>query len=359
MIKRLELTNFQNHEHSVFDFCPGVNIITGPSDNGKSSIVRAIRWVLTNKPQGDGFVRTGTDETNITLTTTDDVTIARGRTKKANYYELKGETFKAMRGAVPGEIEAALDIGPANLQMQVTPHYLLTMSPGDVARHINEIADLTIIDESARKANNLISVNAQNIKGLEDAIAGAEEGLKQYDSLPAIVTLVRRIGVVAERQETLRKCIEGITTILKNVADINHKLCDLDVLLRACTVFEQLQAALPPYIEQQRKYTVLSSLIATIKDGKVLWEGCKDATLGFEAQLTALDSVRPAILQLEKHYAEVTELMNSCANIDRCTTRLTELAQTIITIQKDVDTMRGTLPLCPTCGAIMDKPLDQ
>ena len=46
MIKSLKLINFQCHENREFNFSPKFTAITGPSDSGKSSIRRAIYWVL-------------------------------------------------------------------------------------------------------------------------------------------------------------------------------------------------------------------------------------------------------------------------------------------------------------------------
>jgi DNA repair exonuclease SbcCD ATPase subunit len=55
MIKRIEIKNFQAHKNTEIDFDPGVNVISGASDAGKSSIFRALLWVITNRPSGDSI----------------------------------------------------------------------------------------------------------------------------------------------------------------------------------------------------------------------------------------------------------------------------------------------------------------
>ena len=45
MIKSIELTNFESHKHSEFVFSPYINIITGQSNHGKSSIIRGLYWI--------------------------------------------------------------------------------------------------------------------------------------------------------------------------------------------------------------------------------------------------------------------------------------------------------------------------
>jgi exonuclease SbcC len=58
-IKKLSLRNFQSHRETDLEFSPGLNIIVGPSDQGKSAIIRALRWLFYNEPRGTGFIRVG------------------------------------------------------------------------------------------------------------------------------------------------------------------------------------------------------------------------------------------------------------------------------------------------------------
>ena len=59
-IRRLVIDNFQSHEHTEVEFGSGLNVVVGPSDFGKSALVRALRWVLYNEPRGANFIRAGT-----------------------------------------------------------------------------------------------------------------------------------------------------------------------------------------------------------------------------------------------------------------------------------------------------------
>jgi exonuclease SbcC len=54
MITQLNITNFQSHVKSVLKLSPGINVICGPSDSGKSAIIRGLRWVIENQPTGKG-----------------------------------------------------------------------------------------------------------------------------------------------------------------------------------------------------------------------------------------------------------------------------------------------------------------
>ena len=56
-MKSIKLKNYQGHKDSSLELHPGVNIITGTSDKGKSSIMRSIEWVRTNRPLGTEMIR--------------------------------------------------------------------------------------------------------------------------------------------------------------------------------------------------------------------------------------------------------------------------------------------------------------
>ena len=45
-IKKIILQNFQSHKYSIVELDEQLNVIVGPSDSGKSAIIRALKWVL-------------------------------------------------------------------------------------------------------------------------------------------------------------------------------------------------------------------------------------------------------------------------------------------------------------------------
>ena len=67
MIDRVQILNFQRHGELKIVFDEQITTIVGPSDTGKSSVLRAIRWVAFNRPLGDGFIRFGENECVVRL----------------------------------------------------------------------------------------------------------------------------------------------------------------------------------------------------------------------------------------------------------------------------------------------------
>ena len=50
MFTRLEIKNFQSHKNTTIDFDKNINSICGETDNGKSAVIRAIKWIVENRP---------------------------------------------------------------------------------------------------------------------------------------------------------------------------------------------------------------------------------------------------------------------------------------------------------------------
>ena len=55
MIDKIKIQNYQSHENTELELSPGINVIIGETDRGKTSILRALNWMFSNRPLGEGF----------------------------------------------------------------------------------------------------------------------------------------------------------------------------------------------------------------------------------------------------------------------------------------------------------------
>lgn len=96
-ISKIIIENFQSHSLSVFTLKQGLNVIVGPSDSGKSAVIRALKWVLYNEPAGDFFIREGEKECSVTVEFNDGTTLKRYRSRSKNGYVLINPDDEEMR----------------------------------------------------------------------------------------------------------------------------------------------------------------------------------------------------------------------------------------------------------------------
>ena len=87
MIKKLILDDFLAHGHTELDLGPGVTVISGPNNSGKSSIVEALRCLAQN-PSPKFFIRHGAREARVSAVLEDDTMVTWIRRPKYAMYEI-------------------------------------------------------------------------------------------------------------------------------------------------------------------------------------------------------------------------------------------------------------------------------
>jgi energy-coupling factor transporter ATP-binding protein EcfA2 len=70
-LTHLVLENFQSHVYTELELAPGLNVVLGETGQGKSAIVRALRWLLCREPAQDGYVRAGARFCRVTAVCSD------------------------------------------------------------------------------------------------------------------------------------------------------------------------------------------------------------------------------------------------------------------------------------------------
>ncbi len=227
MIESLSITNFQSHRDSKFNFDSGVNVIVGPSDGGKSAVVRALGWPINNKPSGDSF-RNWDDDNTIVELNTGDTDIIRGKTKTdGNFYclvsikQCRNEIYKAFGQGVPEEIKRVLNIGDINIQSQHDPPFLLSQSPGEVARTLNKIVNLDVIDSSLAHANRRVKASHAELVSKKSVLKITKNKIKDLNWLDqADKDLVRLEAVEADLEVEMNEVFDICATI--DHVEANH-----------------------------------------------------------------------------------------------------------------------------------------
>lgn len=146
-IEFLALRNFQRHIQRVFRFEPGINTITGATDAGKSSIIRGLQWVALNRPSGVEFIRTEQKRADA-IVCVEGRQVRRSRGSNVNEYKLPGkDALTAFGNEVPPQVVKVLQMGELNFQAQHDAPFWFSNGAGDVARQLNQVVDLGIIDD--------------------------------------------------------------------------------------------------------------------------------------------------------------------------------------------------------------------
>jgi len=283
MIKELQIKNFQAHINSTLEFCDGVNVITGSSDSGKSSVIRAITWVKDNRPSGDSvrnWEMKDKDASTVKVLFSEKNTVTKVRLKSKSSYVVNDDSFEALRQDVPSEVSNTFNFNECNFQTQHDPYFLLKDSPGEVARKMNEIIGLDIIDVLFKRIDERVRESKRKINEYQSMIANHNATLLS-------------LCHVDDKYKQLRKC----ENILDDYCTLNNDIISV----------EQLVNLINSVDEQILNIKVPSLIIPLINEVQTLCTTNKDLTsnLSFlQTLVTSLEKVHASITELEKNVVD-------------------------------------------------------
>lgn len=202
MIEEITLENFQSHKNTELKLHPGVNVFTGNSDCGKSAIMRGLIWCITNTPGGDSFISTWAKDSKGKQKKQCSVTIdscSRLRGVEFNGYQCEENAYEALRGAVPESVQKYLNLGSVNIQHQLDGPFMLSNTPGENARLVNELVNLTDIDTASSWIASEKRDCSSREKMLTKDIQDLEKKVKNADEISTLISRIERLDFNAER----------------------------------------------------------------------------------------------------------------------------------------------------------------
>lgn len=262
-ITALIIENFQSHARSEFRFSPGLNVINGPSDSGKSATIRALRWALYNEPRGTEHVRHGANACRVHVIFSDGVEILReahltARTTRHRYIvRVPGEqeqVFEGFGADVPPDVVRAhgmpqvyldKDRGVAlNLGAQLEGPFLLSDTGTNRARAIGRILGVHVVDAAIRSSVRDLKETRREQGRLEREVEEYEQQLAAYEDLPAqeeALALAEQKLAQAEEAERRR---ERLASLQADLTDRERTIQSTEAALSALAGLPQAEALL-------------------------------------------------------------------------------------------------------------------
>lgn len=347
MIRELTLHNFLSHEESILKFDKGVNIIVGPSDSGKSAIIRALRWVIQNRPSGD-FMRSywgGNTEVRVDFSNGQ---VSRIRTDKDNMYLLgMHDEFRAVRTDVPEEIAQLINMNEINLQTQFESHFLLSSSSGEVAAYFNKIAHLDKIDVGLRNLQKWTKEVQYNINRDSDALLAVGEELEKYSDLhkleEEVVRLEKLESLILEKEMDVVDVYKIVTQLEVIEEEIGRRLGLLSMEKDVLACFELMNSV----DEARNSYAELEGLWIKIGDIQNTLEEIEDI-LGAEKEVNRVIVIDNEIKDVERNYRDLKRAYEEVVYLDENLHRNTVKQAGL---QKEYSKFVGEE--CPVCGGVI------
>ncbi len=237
-IKNITIENFQSHSYTSLDLDKNVNVIIGPSDSGKTAVIRALKWVFFNEPSGTDIIKKGESEAKVTVNLSNDFTIVRGRGKSKNYYEIISpngdlERYEGFGVNVPEEVLEIsgidkIDLGnnnklSLNLAEQLESPFLITDSPSVKANAVGKLAGVDKIDKALNKlSKDIYEVNFEK-RSLEKELDNQKKLLEEFSFLKEEKEKIDRLQIIFNRTEELQLQVSQMNKLKENFEQIQNK----------------------------------------------------------------------------------------------------------------------------------------
>ena len=255
-ITNVEINNFQSHKKNRLDFKNGLNVIVGPSDQGKTSIIRAIKWVLYNEPSGTFFIRHGANDVEVTLTFNSGEKLKRLRTPSKNLYiyldeEGNEDIYEGFGLYTPKEISDKLNItkiyinsktsNSITIGEQLECPFLLSEKSSTRANAIGRLVGVHIVDKAVQNTiKDSRNINIEK-KNLTEEIDSLEKRLDQYNYLDSLYVNIETLESIYTNISDKENLVMSLKNISKNLSNNRKETNNLQNILKSLSSINNLE----------------------------------------------------------------------------------------------------------------------
>lgn len=242
-ISKLVLENFGSHEYSSFDFSPRMNIFIGPTSSGKTTILRAFRWLYDDYGNSKRFVKKGAEEARVTIYTSHGYIITRFcNIKKASrngfeitYPDGKTETLNTKGLKVVQDIlsYSKLDLETKKIDLnflsQGASWFFIgeDYSAGDRAKIIGSIYKTHLVDLAIKDLENESRKLAQRKEDKSKSLSNLNQQIDEFKFLEVMGNNITELDKLKE------KLVETFNKKTK-IEELNSQKINLEKNIKEC-----------------------------------------------------------------------------------------------------------------------------
>jgi len=338
MFDKLTLRNFQPHDQLIVKL-GRITIIFGESDCGKSSFVRSIRHGFLNVLTGCRYIRRGQDEDCIIDAVVDGHSIRQVTSKKDRRYILdRTREFKALRGGVPPEIAAILNVSPFTFQRQHDDVFWFSASAPEVARQLNAIVNLDAIDyvfESLAAKNRK---NNQDIEVAKDRLVEIDKSLADIEPMEIFKQELDLLDGLTAKAEAKKDRLDKLSKLTDSLKRLRESGLFLTETLKYA---RQLKVEFDGYFEKDAQRDKLVKKIDLLKKTREAKQSLPFSSKDLEAFIADLKNKDDIKTRKDRLFSIVETLGREIRNGAENENDLTAMKREFKTIYKG----------CPLCGS--------
>lgn len=280
-ISKVILENFQSHKYTELDLSKGFNVLIGESRQGKSAVIRAIRWVFENKVPGKAksFIRKGEDFARVSFTLSDETIISRyieSKRSGKNTYKIiyPDGTISEGNTKLLEEIQEVLGFNdfiidkdlqvPLNILKQGDSWFLIgnDYTSTDRAKIIGALSGTHHADAAMRDIDSEKNKLSSEAKSYEKEMIAIHKNLSNYDYLEDIEKIIKESEEVLKEIESLQMKKNQIAKEYQFYKDFKYNIDLQDRIIKQTSDISLIKQTFNEVLNTQNKLNE----IAFVKD---------------------------------------------------------------------------------------------
>jgi exonuclease SbcC len=331
-IKRITLHNYRGYKHQDIHFVDGLNTLVGSGDAGKSAVVKACKFVLENDQTGNiiandildakGKIKKG-ESCWVEIETYDGDVVRREKTRTENFYQINDkEPIKNLpRTGVPDDIASIFNMNEINIQGQFDSHFMLSDNASTVAKTLNKVANLEVIDTSVANIKSL-SRKAKKDKDASDAnLEKYTTEMAKFDFVDKLEEEVNEAFHLEKEKDLLFYKGYELSKIKNTIDELSQELVTIEEITTHASLVEsivEITNSLERVVEKHNKVDALKQRITNFK-----------GDLHYTSEILEHQDLADNVLSMLKTKSNLVNKFNtlvSCAEaIDECEDKLKTL----------------------------------
>lgn len=353
MIKSIKIRNFQKHKALDLDFSPGLNVIVGSSDKGKSSIFRALYWLRYNRPISglEGFRNwEANDKDDMEVSVVfDDCEITRKKSKGKNSYQINGEpVLDTVRTDVPRDVESLINMSYINFQRQDQALSFLQDTPGETATKIGEIVGLGIISDVLKKLNQYVSDAKKRRGEVKEEIDRINKQIAELPTKAEILKAEKTIEAlenIEEKIAALEKSRTKLDASLAKVVEFKDELELASVFLSSEELVQNIDRINKDIQEKERERKRIEESLSS-RESLILRKNEMQKIIAMEGDALAVFELNQKI---ENNLSLQSQIERSLEKTAKYRATATELENNRRRTIEEYSSMLRKYKVCPTC----------
>jgi DNA repair exonuclease SbcCD ATPase subunit len=345
-----------------------LTVVIGPSNEGKSSIIRATRGVMRNETGAHHVKVDAKDPLSVALEMNGKTFTVKRTSKGTVSYEIEGEEkpYTSLNGDLPDPMKSLglgeITIGDVSLDpifaRQGDPQFILAEKPQPLNVILNAFSNTEKLEYGKRNANDAIKVLNSEAKVKAKDLQSAEalraeldvlsekaekqqktltEVMAEIDHQEALISALRTLSAALERQEIVQNTLSRLLVPSLREATVDLAVIEqLTTLMVASTMLAHQQHAiavmnkvprLSPIETQYQIAAELSGLIPALQRSEIhtKWLAAVSQTVNTWSEVARLYKLTQAIRAVETAQNNGVEPTRQCA--EAIASRLSDISK--------------------------------